>query len=557
MPDTRDVIIVGAGHNALVTAFYLARGGLKPLLLERRPVAGGAAITDEFHPGFKCSTLAHSAGPMLPDIVQEMKLERHGLRMISPEPRVFAPSPEGRSLLLYSNPTRSVQEIARLSSKDAQKYPEFAFTLERLAIFMGKLLEAAPPALDGLSAGDLIRFLSTGRDFRSLGRPDMFRILQWIPMPVADLVGDWFESELLRATIAARGVFGTFLGPRSPGSSAVLLLRAASEPHPAGAGSYPKGGMGSLTQAMASAALEAGAELRTEAEVDEIVIKDGLARGVVLSSGEEIAARVIVSGADPKRTFGRLVSPAHLDPSFLVKVRNYRCQGTAAKVNLALAGLPTFKALARAAGASGAGAAPAGSKSAQDLSFPLAGRIHIGPAVDYLERAFDDAKYGRFSRQPYLDILIPSLLDSSLAPAGQHVMSIYAQFAPFKLSASENDSNADWNSQREGLGDTVIKTLSAYAPDRPGLILQRQVITPFDLEQIYGLTGGHIFHGELALDQLFSMRPLLGWSRYRTPVRGLYLCGSGTHPGTGLTGASGANAAREILKDWKRRRLTG
>lgn len=362
----------------------------------------------------------------------------------------------------------------------------------------------------------------------------MLRLLRWGPMPVADLATEWFECEILRALVAARGIFGTFLGPRSPGTSAVLLLRASADPHPVGAASFVKGGMGALAQALVKAATEAGGELRTGAEVSRIAVKDGATAGVVLSTGEEIAAKIVISNADPRRTFLGLVDPVHLDPDFVLKMQNYRCVGTVAKVNLALAGLPSFTALKSAGRSSGA------------TLVSLAGRILIAPEIDYLERAFDDAKYGGFSRQPFLDMAIPSMTDPTLAPAGQHVMSIYVQFAPFKLRTGK------WDAQRDALGDAVIKTLAEYAPDLPGLILQRQVITPRDLEDIYGLTGGHIFHGELALDQLFTMRPLLGWARYRTPLAGLYLCGSGTHPGTGLTGVSGRNAAQEILTDWKK-----
>jgi len=378
----------------------------------------------------------------------------------------------------------------------------------------------------------------------------MFRLLRWIPMPVADLVSEWFESALLRATIAARGIFGTFLGPRSAGSGTALLWRAAGDPHPAGATCFPKGGMGDLTQAMASAAQRQGAEIRTGADVFEITVKDGVAAGVRPSSGEEIPARLVVSAVDPKRTFLRLVDTVHLDPGFIAKIRSYRCWGSSAKINLALAALPGFISVAKRGLTSSSAATLANAKQSGAEIAALSGRIHIGPEIDYLERAFDDAKYGRFSREPYLDLVIPSLLDPTLAPQGQHVMSIHVQFAPFKLRPCDHTQTADWNTLRDALGEAVIKTLSAYAPDLPGLILHRQVITPLDLEETYGLTGGHIFHGELALDQLFAMRPLLGWARYRTPIKRLYLCGSGTHPGAGLTGGSGANAARAILKDW-------
>ncbi|MFB3921376.1 MAG: phytoene desaturase family protein [Terriglobia bacterium] len=527
MSRTHDIVIVGAGHNGLVTAFYLARAGLKPLVLERRRVVGGAALTDEIHPGFKCPTLAHSAGPVAPQIVRDMQLDGHGLEVIQPEVRVFAPSPDGRALVLYDDLAKSSRAIAKFSANDAEKFSEFAHVLGRLAQVLSRVLSQTPPSIDEPSRGDLWHMVKAGKALRGLGKKDMFRLLRWGPMAVADLAGEWFDTEILRAAVAVRGIFGAHLGPWSAGSSALLLLRAAADPHPAGATSFVKGGMGSLANALAAAAREAGAEILADAEVAAIRVKDGAATGAVLASGEEIAAKMIVSNADPRRTLLGLVDPVHLDPSFVLKMQHYRCPGTVAKVNLALAGLPNFTA----------------GGNAHEL---LAGRIHIGPDIDYLERAFDDAKYGDFSRAPVLDIAIPSLTDPSLAPAGKHVMSVYAQFAPHKLKAS------DWNAQRDALGDTVIKTLAAYTPDLPNLVLHRQVITPLDLEETYGLTGGHIFHGELALDQFFTMRPILGWAQYATPIRGLYLCGSGTHPGNGLTGLSGANAARQILKDWKR-----
>ena len=539
MTATHNSIVIGAGHNGLVTAFYLAKVGLKPLVLERRPVAGGAAITEEFHPGFKCSTLAHAAGPVSPAIVRDMQLERHGLEMIRPEMRVFAPSPDGPdggALLLYDDAARSSGSIAKFSKKDAEKFPDFQKTLGRIAGVLNRVMAETPPSIDDPSAGDLWRLLRTGKALRGLGQKDMYRLLRWGPMAVADLVGEWFESEPLRATVAARGIFGAFLGPWSAGSSAVLLMRAAADPHPAGNASFAKGGMGALTRAMAAAAVAAGARLRTDAAVSQLAVKDGRVAGVVLESGEEIAASTVISGADPRRTFLRLIDPVYLAPDFLGRVQNYRSMGTVAKLNLALDALPWF--------------IPAGFSPASDATgaAALTGRIHIGPDIDYLERAFDDAKYGSFSQHPVLDITIPSVTDPSLAPPGKHVMSIYVQFTPYKLN------NGDWNSQREAFGDAVVRTLAAYAPDLPGLILHRQVITPHDLEETYGLTGGHIFHGELSLDQVFTMRPLLGWARYRAPIEGLYLCGSGTHPGNGLTGLSGANAAREVLKDWRKAR---
>jgi phytoene dehydrogenase-like protein len=528
MASTRDVVIIGGGHNGLVTAFYLAKAGYRPLVLERRPQPGGAAITEEFHPGFRCSTLAHSAGPLRPDIVRDMQLERHGLKLISPDVATVSLSPDGRALTLYRNLEKSAQEIGKFSQKDAARYPEFQQTLSKISKVIAEALMLTPPDIDHPSRGDLWGMLQTGRAIRKLGKKDMYRLLRWGPMAVADLVAEYFETELLRATIAARGIFGTFLGPWSAGTSLVLLIRAAGDAHASGLASFAIGGAGAITQAMAAAATEAGAEIRSNAEVIEVTVGNGVASGVVLSSGEEINAQAIVSNADPKRTLLKLVDPMHLTPDFVMKLQHYRMPGTVAKVNLALSGLPKFTAL----------------NGSSDEA--LSGRILIAPEIDYLERAFDESKYGEFSKQPYLEVAIPTIGDPSLAPAGKHVMSIYMQYAPFKLKSS------DWEKQRVPLGDTVVKTLTRYAPNLPELILSHQIITPQDLEDIYGLTSGHIFQGELALDQFFTMRPLLDWAKYNTPIKNLYLCGSGTHPGAGLTGGSGANAAREILRALKK-----
>ena len=521
----RDVVIIGGGHNGLVTAFYLAKAGFKPLVLERSAQVGGAAVTDEFHPGFRCSTLAHTAGPIRPDIVRDMQLEKYDLRLITPDVCVTALSPDGRALTLYQDAARSAQSISAFSQKDAAKYGEFEQSLGKISKVIADALATTPPDIDDPSRSDLWSMLKTGRAIRKLGKKDMFRLLRWGPMAVADLAAEYFETELLRAVIAARGVFGTFLGPWSAGSALVLLIRAAGDAHPAGSAYFAAGGMGAVTQAMASAAKAAGAEIRTGAEVIEIQVQNGTATGVLLSTGEEIHAKAVISNADPKRTLLKLTDPVHLSPDFVQKLQHYRGNGAVAKVNLALSALPKFTAL------NGDGAA-------------LKGRVHIGNEIDYLERAFDEAKYGNFSRQPYLEATIPSLTDPTLAPEGKHVMSIYMQYAPYKLKG-------DWEEQRKALGQTVVKTLAQYAPNLPELILTHQIITPRDLEDVYGLTGGQIFHGELALDQFFTMRPLLDWARYRTPIENLYLCGSGTHPGAGLTGGSGANAAREILKSLK------
>jgi phytoene dehydrogenase-like protein len=524
MPDnTRDIVIIGGGHNGLVTAFYLAKAGFKPLVLERRNQLGGAAITEEFHPGFRSSVLAHSAA-LRPDIVRDMQLEKHGLNLITPEIEQTAFSPDGRALVIHRAKQKAAQEIANFSQNDAERYPQFQKSVTKIAGVISHLLTLSPPEIETPNTGDLLGLLKVGRLARGLGKKDMFSLLRWAPMAVADLAAEFFETELLRATVAAQGIFGTFAGPWSAGTGLIYLLRAAH-----GRPSFAHGGTGAITQAMASAAQKAGAEIRTGAEVIEISVKSNAAQGVVLSTGEQILARAVISNADPKRTFLKLTDPSLLSPTFTKRLQNYRMNGTVAKVNLALSALPTFTGIDENSGA-------------------LTGRIHIGPDIDYLERAFDESKYGNFSRAPYLELTIPSLTDPSLAPQGNHVMSIYMQYAPYKLK------KGTWEEQRTGLGDTVVKTLAQYAPDLPGKILSHRIITPADLEEQYGLTGGHIFHGELALDQIFTMRPMLDWARYRTPIDNLYLCGSGTHPGTGLTGVSGANAAREIIKDIKVRR---
>jgi phytoene dehydrogenase-like protein len=522
------VVIIGAGHNGLVTAFYLAKAGLRPLVLERREVVGGAAVTEEFYKGFRCSTLAHAAGPLLPRVARELELERHGLSLITPEVRVFAPGADGRPLSIYADAARTARELAGVSAHDAGRYAEFEESFARIGRVLAPLLARTPPSVDRPTAGDLWHLGKLGKDFRGLGKRDAYRLLRWGPMAVADLAAEWFETELLRAVVAARGITGAFAGPWSAGTSVPLLLQAAFGGSPIAPASFVRGGMGALTRALADAARGAGAEIRTQASVERVTVKDGVVTGVALEGGEEIAARAVVSNADPRRTFLRLVDPTDLDPDFLTKLRGYRSVGTAAKVNLALAGLPRFDAL---------------KETGADAASRLSGRIHVGPDIDYLERAFDAAKYGDYSPAPYMDITIPTLTDPQLAPEGRHVMSVYVQFAPYELK------EGDWTSRREEFGDVVVKTLSEYAPGVGDLILHRQVITPLDLEETYALTGGHTLHGEMSFEQFFTFRPVIGFAQYRTPIKGLYLCGAGAHPGGGVTGASGANASREILKD--------
>jgi phytoene dehydrogenase-like protein len=530
MPIGQQVVLVGGGHNALIAAYYLAKGGFKPLVLERREIIGGGAVTEEFHPGFRVSTLAHTMGPLRGDIARTLRLERFNLQIFRPNPRVFAPSQDGRGLLFYEEAVKTAEAIREVSANDAAKYAHFAAGLERVAGLFAQIASITPPGIENPSPEDWWNLIVTGLGVRELGKDGIFDMLRWGPMAVADFVAEFFETELLRAVIAARGIFGANLGPWSAGSTAVLLLRAAADPHPVGTAAFPRGGMGEFTRALADVAQKAGVQIRTNAEVAQIRTKNGAVSGVSLANGEELSCEAVVSGVDPKRTFFQLVDPTSYDPVFAMRMKNFRARGNVAKVLLALGELPKFPSLANAS-------APEGFHEA------LAGRIHIGPEIDYLEKAFDAAKYGEISKEPYLDVTIPTVLDPSLAPQGKHVLSAYFQFAPYQLK------EGNWNSRSKELLDITLKTLEIYAPGISNLVEGAQVITPLDLEEIYGFTGGHIFHGELALDQIFTMRPVLDWARYQTPVKGLFLCGSGTHPGNGLTGASGANAAKEIIHE--------
>jgi phytoene dehydrogenase-like protein len=443
---------------------------------------------------------------------------------------VLALNTDGEALTIYDAAERTARELERVSAHDAKSYTEFRESFGRIGRVLSPLLTMTPPSLDKPTSTELWNLGKLGLKFRGLDKRDAYRLLRYGPMAVADLAAEWFETELLRAVVAARGIYGALAGPWSAGTSAPLLWQAAIDGQTFGPASFVKGGTGALTAALCQAAISFGAEIRTGVEVVNIRVITGRASTVVLKDGEEIQARAVVSNADPRRTFLKLVDPMDLEPSFLMKVRGYRSQGAAAKVNLALAALPSFKGVDMS-GASGLA--------------KLSGRIHVGPSIDYLERAFDEAKYGDYSKQPYMDITIPTLTDPALAPAGQHVLSVFVQFAPYDLK------EGDWPTRREEFGDACLNALTDYAPNLRELIIHRQVITPLDLEQTYSLTGGHILHGEPSLDQFFTFRPVIGYAQYRTPIKGLYLCGAGTHPGGGLTGAPGANASREILKDLK------
>lgn len=526
-----DVIIIGGGHNGLVAASYLAKAGLKCLMLERREQVGGGSITEEIHPGFHCSTLAHATGPFSKKIAADLNLAQNGLEFTNQAARLTVLNPDGLSPTIYNDAKRTAESLKEISTTDATNYREFAGSFERIGRMLAPVLTMTPPTIEKPAPGELWNLGKLGLSFRSLGKQDAFRLLRWGPMAVADLAAEWFETESLRAAVAARGIYGAFAGPWSAGTSTGVLLQAARDGQAITNSQSVKGGLGVLTKALNKAAVDHGVEIKTAVEVAGIKIVGNQSTTVILKNGEELTARAFVSNADPRTTFLKLVDPIDLDPNFLLKLQNYRAVGCVAKVNLALSGLPSFGFVAD------------GELGLEKLS----GRIQIGHEIDYLERAFDAAKYGEYSPHPYMDIMIPSLSDPTMAPRGAHVMSIHVQYVPYKLK------DGDWNTRRDELAESVVTKLSDFAPDLKRLIVGRQVITPIDLEQTYGLSGGHIFHGEQALDQFFMFRPIIGWAQYRTPIKGLYLCGAGTHPGGEITGQCGANAAREIIRDLKRR----
>jgi phytoene dehydrogenase-like protein len=538
---TWDAVIVGAGHNGLIAAAYLARAGLSTLVLERRALVGGIADTHELKPGVRVPAVAQTVGRLKPSVVRDLGLRGHGLRLIAPEVRVFAPAPDGSAITLYDDVQRTADGLRARSGHDAANYPGFDRLVRSLGRFLAELGGSAPPDIHAPGLGDALTGLKLTRAFRGLGKHDGRAVLRVLPMAIADFVAESFETDALRGILAARGIQNTAMGPWSAGTTAVFLADSAgNDGGAAGQTVFARGGPGALSEALAAAVRAAGGEIRTAAEVIKVNSPDGRVTGVVLASGEEIGARIVIAGIDPKQVLTRLVDPVTIGPSLRWRAANIRTSGTVAKVNLALAGLPVFSA---------AGSGP----EAERL---LRGRIVIAPGIDYVERAFDASKYGELSPAPYLEATIPSLVDPTLVDeprAGarrppRQVMSIHLQYAPYTLRAGT------WPARREELGDLALATLEAYAPGISKLVVARQVLTPLDLERHYGLSGGHLYHAEPSLDSFFLWRPLLGSARYRLPVDGLYLAGSGAHPGGGLTGIPGQNAAREILSDWKKRR---
>jgi phytoene dehydrogenase-like protein len=527
--DRYDVVVIGAGHNGLTHAAYLARAGLRVLVLERRHVVGGAAVTEEVFPGFRFSVCSYVVSLLRPEIVRELDLPRHGLEIL-PLDGTFTPLPQGDYLWRMNDHARTRREIARHSRLDAEAYDEYGLAMIDMARFVKPLLDLTPPDPARPQAATLRVAGAMARRVQRLPLASRYTLLQLMTMSASDFLDQWFETDALKATMAASGIIGTFLGVRSPGTAYVLLHHYMGEIDGAfRAWGLPRGGTGAISDALAAAARTAGAEIRTRAAVARVRVRNGRATGVVLSNGEEIAARAVSSGVDARLTFLSLVGADHLPPDFVRDIERFRFRGSSGKVNLALDALPDFRSLP--------GPGP-----------HLRGAISISPSVDYMERAYDDAKYGQFSRRPYVDVVIPSLTDPSVAPPGKHVMSCFVQYAPYRLR------DGDWDAERERFGETVVETIAEHAPNLRERILHRQVLTPLDLEREFGLTEGNIFHGELTLEQLFFLRPVPGWADYRTPVAGLYLCGSSTHPGGGIMGAPGRNAARRVVRDFTRGR---
>lgn len=528
-----DAVVIGGGHNGLVTAAYLGRAGLRTLVLERRETVGGAVATNELAPGARVPTLAHTVGRLRPSVVRELGLRRHGLSLIGPDVRAFVPDLEGRAIVLWSDIERTVAGLRATSAHDADQYSGFDRLVRSLGRFLGELAARTPPDIESPGLFDAIAGLQLGRSFRGLGQRNGRTITRVLPMAVADFVAEWFESDTVQAAIAWRGVQYTAMGPWSAGTTATLLADSAgNDGGAAGQTVFARGGPGALGAALEAAARAAGVEVRTGVEVVEITSRDGRATGVVLAGGEEIGASAIVAGIDPKQVLTRLADPVAVGPSLRWRAGNIRTPGSIAKVNLVLAATPRFAAAA-------------------DDDALIRGRILIAPGIDALERAHDAAKFGRPSDPPVLEATIPSLADPSLvegAAPGSQVMSVIVQYAPYGLR------DGSWDERREPLGDLVVQTLDRYAPGLAASVVARQVLTPLDLERDYGLTGGHPMHGEAALDQFFLWRPLLGHARYRLGLEHLYLAGAGAHPGGGVTGQNGRNAAREILADWKSRR---
>jgi phytoene dehydrogenase-like protein len=520
-----DAIVVGGGHNGLVCAAYLAKAGKKVLVLEQRHILGGAAASDEVFPGFTFSVYSYVVSLFRPHIVRELELTRHGYQVI-PLECTFTPFPDGESLTRCGDPEATRREIARFSPKDAEIVPRFSMAMTKMASFIKHIIDSPSPDPTSFRISEIAKLLGLGRRFKAMGADDRYLFTKLMTMSAVEFLDLWFESDRLKGPMSVSGIIGTYLGVRSPGTAYVLLHHYMGEIDGAfRSWGLSKGGTGGVSLACARAARSFGAEIRTEAPVEQILIKEGSAAGVVVKGGHEIKSETVISAADTHQTFFKMVGEQHLDNEFVRQLKRFKYRGSSAKVNLAVDRLPDFRCKP--------GEGP-----------HLKGDITIAPNVDYLEKAYDDAKYGDFSKNPFLDIVIPSLTDPTVAPPGKHVISIFVQYAPYHLK----EGAAEWPAKRETLGDAVVDTLAEYCPNIRDSILHRQVVTPWDLEQDVGLTEGNIFQGELSLEQLGPFRPVSGWSRYRTPINNLWMCGSCVHPGGGIMGAPGELAAKSLLK---------
>lgn len=529
-----DVLIVGGGHNGLVTAGYLARRGLKVTVLERRSLVGGACVTEEVWPGYKVSTLSYLCSLLQPQIIRDLELPRYGYHIYPKDPSFFTAFPDGRHIFFYQEMRKTVEQLARFSPRDAAYYPQYEEELARLAEWVETLLMETPPNIVKRRFEDLLSLGKFGLRSLKLGDEGLVRMVKVMTQSVRDFLDERFESNEIKTTLATDGVIGTNGGPATPGTAYILLHHVMGGAAGArGLWGFIRGGMGAISEALAASARAHGATIRTDAAVERILVRDGRAVGVVLQNGEEIKARIVVSNADPRRTFLGLVEERHLPDDFLGAIRGFRVEGCSVKINLALDALPNFTAYPN--------------KSDREINLPHRTTMHVCPSMDHIDRAWEDAKQGRPSRDPMLECTIPTAYDDTIAPPGKHIMCIFAQYAPYSLR------DAVWDQAlKDRFADRCIDALADYAPNIRDIILHRQVVSPLDLETEYGLTGGNIFHGEMDLDQFFFMRPVAGWAKYRTPIESLYLCGSGTHPGGGVMGAPGYNAAREILRDLKR-----
>ncbi len=520
-----DAIIVGGGHNGLVTAAYLAKAGKSVVVLERREMPGGCAVTEELWPGYRVSTGAYLISLLQDRIVRELELERFGYQVLPKDPAFFSAYPDGRHLFFWQDEKKTLAEIAKFSARDAEAFPKYEAYLESLAVVVESLLLVTPPELPPKKPRDFIEYLKLLGRFRKLGPREITGLVKIFTQSAADLLDEWFESPEIKVTLATDGVIGANGGPRSAGTAYILMHHCmGGVAGKRGLWGFVKGGMGAVSEAIAASARSKGAEVRMNAPVRRVLVRDGRAYGVLLENGEELRADIVASNLDPKLTFLKLLEPKDLDPEFRAAIEHFRVEGTSLKMNLALDGLPDFLALPGTPG-------------------PQHGAtMHLCPSIDYVERAWDDAKYGRPSHNPLLEMTCPTIYDPELAPPGRHIMGIFLQYAPYTLR------DARWDDIREPYGDRVLEVIGEYAPNIRDIVLERQVLSPLDLERRFGISGGNIFHGEMALDQMFVLRPAAGYARYRTPVRGLWLCGSGAHPGGGVMGAPGYNAAREILK---------